>query len=77
MIVSVADESGWGRWVQTDMGNAGALAHGMTEAPTTIVECVDGIVDKIDNSTRVKHFAAVEHAPTILFENPRRSGGPT
>jgi len=50
----MANESGSGRWVQTDMGNAGALAHGMKEAPTPIVESVDGIVDKIDNSTREK-----------------------
>jgi norsolorinic acid ketoreductase len=40
------------RWVQTDMGNSGAVANGLTEAPTTIQESVDGIVDKIDNATR-------------------------
>jgi norsolorinic acid ketoreductase len=40
------------RWVQTDMGNSGAVANGLTEAPTTIQESVDGIIDKIDNATR-------------------------
>jgi len=39
-------------WVQTDMGNAGAVANGLNEAPTTIKDCVDGMVDKIDNATR-------------------------
>lgn len=38
--------------MQTDMGNEGAKAHGMTEAPTTIETSVDGIIDKIDNATR-------------------------
>ena len=36
------------------MGNLGALAHGMPEAPTPIAESVDGIVDKIDSATREK-----------------------
>lgn len=39
-------------WVQTDMGNAGAHASGMSEAPVTLKESVDGILDKIDNATR-------------------------
>lgn len=34
------------------MGNAGAAAHGLAEAPVTIKDSIDGIVDKIDNSTR-------------------------
>jgi len=41
-------------WVQTDMGNAGAVANGLKEAPTTVKESVDGIVSKIDNATREK-----------------------
>lgn len=44
----------WGSWVQTDMGNAGAHANGLSEAPTTIQESVDGILDKIDHATREK-----------------------
>jgi len=39
-------------WVQTDMGNEGARHSGLKEAPTTIQESVDGMVDKIDNATR-------------------------
>ena len=36
------------------MGSAGAHANGLSEAPTTIQESVDGIVDKIDNATRAE-----------------------
>jgi norsolorinic acid ketoreductase len=36
------------------MGNQGALANGLTEAPTTVEESADGIIDKIENSTREK-----------------------
>jgi len=39
-------------WVQTDMGNAGALANGLTEAPVTLKESIDGMISKIDNATR-------------------------
>jgi norsolorinic acid ketoreductase len=34
------------------MGNAGAVANGLAEAPTTLETSVDGMVDKIDNATR-------------------------
>jgi norsolorinic acid ketoreductase len=34
-------------WVQTDMGNAGAVANGLKEAPTTVMESVTGMVDKV------------------------------
>jgi norsolorinic acid ketoreductase len=34
------------------MGNAGALAHGMTEAPLTLEESLNGMVSKIDGATR-------------------------
>ncbi len=34
------------------MGNEGARHNGVKEAPTTIQESVDGVVDKIDNATR-------------------------
>jgi norsolorinic acid ketoreductase len=39
-------------WVQTDMGNKGAHANGLAEAPTTIETSVDGIVSGIDAATR-------------------------
>jgi hypothetical protein len=35
------------RWVQTDMGNAGAAAAGMAEAPVTLKQSVDGILMKV------------------------------
>lgn len=34
-------------WVQTDMGNAGAVAHGLEEAPTTVVDSINGMVEKV------------------------------
>jgi norsolorinic acid ketoreductase len=33
------------------MGNAGALAHGMTEAPLTLEQSLSGMLDKIDKGT--------------------------
>jgi len=39
-------------WVKTDMGNAGALAHGMAEAPLTLEESLTGMLSKIDGATR-------------------------
>lgn len=39
-------------WVQTDMGNAGALASGMEQAPLTLQESVDGILSRVDKATR-------------------------
>ncbi|TVY81853.1 Norsolorinic acid ketoreductase [Lachnellula suecica] len=41
-------------WVQTDMGNRGATNNGLEEAPTTVQECVDGMIDKIDGATKEK-----------------------
>jgi norsolorinic acid ketoreductase len=34
------------------MGNAGALANGLTEAPVTLKASIDGMMSKIDDSTR-------------------------
>jgi norsolorinic acid ketoreductase len=34
------------------MGNAGAKANGLEEAPTTLEECVNGMIEKIDGATR-------------------------
>jgi len=41
-------------WVQTDMGNLGAVNAGLKEAPTTLKESVDGIVSKLDSATKEK-----------------------
>ncbi|KAK9365370.1 hypothetical protein V1509DRAFT_633234 [Lipomyces kononenkoae] len=38
-------------WVQTDMGNAGAAANGLAEAPVTLQDSVTGIVSKIEGVT--------------------------
>ena len=35
------------RMVQTDMGNAGAQSVGMKEAPVTLRDSVDGILNKV------------------------------
>jgi norsolorinic acid ketoreductase len=34
-------------WVQTDMGNAGAVANGMDEAPVSLQDSVNGLVSKV------------------------------
>jgi len=39
-------------WVQTDMGNRGAMAFGLGIAPVTLQQSVDGIIGKIDNATQ-------------------------
>ncbi|KIW66425.1 hypothetical protein PV04_05760 [Phialophora macrospora] len=38
-------------WVQTDMGNAGAVAFGLEKAMLTLEESIPGIVDVIDKAT--------------------------
>jgi len=39
-------------WVQTDMGNQGAVANGLEQAPTTIEDSVAGLLKQIDVATR-------------------------
>ncbi|KAJ7607688.1 hypothetical protein FB45DRAFT_763940 [Roridomyces roridus] len=39
-------------WVQTDMGNAGAVANGMEKAPDTLEESISGLLRKIDGATK-------------------------
>ncbi|KAJ9495993.1 hypothetical protein H2202_008515 [Exophiala xenobiotica] len=39
-------------WVQTDMGNAGAKAFGLEEAPLSVDESIHGIVHVVDHATR-------------------------
>jgi norsolorinic acid ketoreductase len=34
-------------WVQTDMGNAGAVANGLEEAPVSLKDSVDGLVSQV------------------------------
>ena len=42
-------------WVQTDMGNAGAVAAGMKEAPATLEQSVTSIVKLVDEAKRDTH----------------------
>ncbi|KAJ6576949.1 hypothetical protein DFH09DRAFT_1450537 [Mycena vulgaris] len=41
-------------WVATEMGNAGANANGMAQAPVSIEDSVAGIMSRIDGATREK-----------------------
>ncbi|KAJ7643839.1 aflatoxin biosynthesis ketoreductase-like protein nor-1 [Roridomyces roridus] len=41
-------------WVQTDLGNAGAVANGMPQAPNTVERCITGILNRVDNATKEK-----------------------
>ncbi|MCJ1377335.1 hypothetical protein MMC17_000430 [Xylographa soralifera] len=53
-------------WVQTDMGNAGALANGLTEAPVALEDCIEGMVTQIDGASREKSsgkFVAYDGSP--------------
>jgi norsolorinic acid ketoreductase len=34
-------------WVQTDMGNDGAVANGLEEAPVTLKDSIDGMISKV------------------------------
>ncbi|KAJ6555181.1 hypothetical protein DFH09DRAFT_1085128 [Mycena vulgaris] len=42
-------------WVATDMGNEGANANGMPQAPVSIEDSVSGILSRIDGATREKN----------------------
>ena len=35
------------RWVQTDMGNTGAVANGLEAAPVTIQDSINGLLGKV------------------------------
>ncbi|KAJ7621344.1 hypothetical protein FB45DRAFT_980841 [Roridomyces roridus] len=41
-------------WVQTDMGNSGATANGLPEAPVTVQDSVSGILSRVDGATKEK-----------------------
>ncbi|KAJ7644539.1 hypothetical protein FB45DRAFT_975958 [Roridomyces roridus] len=47
-LISLAIHPGW---VQTDMGNQGALANGLAEAPETLEDSVNGILARVDQAT--------------------------
>ena len=42
-------------WVQTEMGNAGAVVAGLKEAPVTVEQSVTGIVRLVDTADRATH----------------------
>ncbi|KAK4693118.1 hypothetical protein P7C70_g8990, partial [Phenoliferia sp. Uapishka_3] len=48
-IVASAHQPGW---VQTDMGNGGAVANGMAAAPVKLEDCVKGLLGNIVGATR-------------------------
>mgnify|MGYP001595682759 FL=1 len=50
-IVATAHHPGW---VQTEMGNGGAVANGMPAAPVTLDESVAGLLSNIVGATRAK-----------------------
>jgi len=50
-IVTMAIHPGW---VATDMGNSGATAMGMKEAPVDISQSVAGVLSHVDNATRAE-----------------------
>ncbi|KAF7325985.1 NAD(P)-binding protein [Mycena kentingensis (nom. inval.)] len=41
-------------WVATDMGNVGATAAGLPQAPVSVQDSVDGILSRIDGATKEK-----------------------
>ncbi|KAJ7644531.1 aflatoxin biosynthesis ketoreductase nor-1 [Roridomyces roridus] len=47
-LISLAIHPGW---VQTEMGNQGALANGMAEAPETVEDSVNGTLARVDQAT--------------------------
>ncbi|KAJ6490026.1 hypothetical protein C8R45DRAFT_826601, partial [Mycena sanguinolenta] len=39
-------------WVATEMGNMGAVANGLPQAPVTVEDSVVGILTRIDGATK-------------------------
>ncbi|KAJ7626956.1 hypothetical protein FB45DRAFT_795196 [Roridomyces roridus] len=50
-LVSLAIHPGW---VATDMGNGGAKAFGMEQAPVTVEDSINGVLSRIDGATKEK-----------------------
>jgi len=50
-------------WVQTEMGNGGAKAAGLEQAPQTLEESVTGILKEVDEAERGESakFASYDH----------------
>ncbi|KAJ7319345.1 hypothetical protein DFH08DRAFT_1035104 [Mycena albidolilacea] len=48
-LVTLAISPGW---VATDMGNAGAVAHGLPQAPLSVEDSVAGILVRVDAATK-------------------------
>ncbi|KAJ7879074.1 aflatoxin biosynthesis ketoreductase-like protein nor-1 [Mycena olivaceomarginata] len=48
-LVTLAISPGW---VATDMGNAGAVAHGLPQAPLSVEDSVAGILARVDAATK-------------------------
>ncbi|KAJ7626198.1 aflatoxin biosynthesis ketoreductase-like protein nor-1 [Roridomyces roridus] len=64
-LVSLAIHPGW---VATDMGNGGAKAFGMEQAPVTVEDSVNGVLSRIDGATKEKSSGK-------FFNFARSSGG--
>jgi len=48
--------------VQTDMGNGGARAFGLEEAPMSLETSMKGVLELIDNATREKTSGTFQSA---------------
>ena len=42
-------------WSQTDMGNTGAIAFGLEQAPVTVEESCTGMIEVIDRATKEEY----------------------
>lgn len=50
-----------GSWVQTDMGNSGAQAFGLEQAPDSVDESCDGMIELFDAATKETHGGRFWH----------------
>ncbi|KAJ7644521.1 aflatoxin biosynthesis ketoreductase-like protein nor-1 [Roridomyces roridus] len=50
-LISMAISPGW---VATDMGNSSAAYHGREQAPVTVEDSVEGILQRVDGATKEK-----------------------
>ncbi|KAJ7644588.1 hypothetical protein FB45DRAFT_999584 [Roridomyces roridus] len=57
-------------WVATDMGNMGAVANGLPEAPVTIEDSVGGILSRIDGATKEKSSGRFWNFKATFGGNP-------
>lgn len=47
-------------WVQTEMGNAGAVSAGLPEAPVTVADSVGGIIAVVSSANVVDMSSLLE-----------------